>query len=89
MVAAADPRLKQIAQKLKQLRLDKGYSSYEAFAFDHELPRVWYGRHEQGSNLTLKSLLRLLDIHQVSLADFFADMPARQAVAPVAPADTV
>ena len=89
MVTAADPRLKQIAQKLKQLRLDKGYSSYEAFAFDHELPRVGYGRHEQGSNLTLKSLLRLLDIHQVSLADFFADMPARQAVAPVAPADTV
>ena len=89
MVDAADPRLKQIAQKLKQLRLDKGYSSYEAFAFDHELPRVGYGRHEQGSNLTLKSLLRLLDIHQVSLADFFADMPARQAVAPVAPADTV
>ena len=89
MVAAADPRLKQIAQKLKQLRLDKGYSSYEAFAFDHELPRVGYGRHEQGSNLTLKSLLRLLDIHEVSLADFFADMTAAQPVAPVAPADRV
>ena len=86
MVTAADPRLKQIAQKLKQLRLDKGYSSYEAFAFDHELPRVGYGRHEQGSNLTLNSLLRLLDIHQVSLADFFADLPARQ---PAAPADVV
>ena len=82
MVAAADPRLKQIAQKLKQLRLDKGYSSYEAFAFDHELPRVGYGRHEQGSNLTLKSLLRLLDIHQLSLADFFADMTAHQSAAP-------
>jgi hypothetical protein len=89
MVADADPRLKQIGQKLKQLRLDKGYSSYEAFAFDHELPRVGYGRHEQGSNLTLKSLLRLLDIHQVSLADFFADMTAHQAAAPVVPADTV
>jgi len=70
-----DPRLKQIALKLKQLRLAKGYSSYEAFAFDHDLPRVGYGRHEQGSNLTLKSLLRLLDIHQVSLADFFAELP--------------
>ena len=87
MVTAADPRLKQIAQKLKQLRLDKGYSSYESFAFDHELPRVGYGRHEQGSNLTLKSLLRLLDIHQVSLADFFADLPTLQAAAPGAPAD--
>ena len=84
MVPAADPRLKQIAQKLKQLRLDKGYSSYESFAFDHDLPRVGYGRHEKGSNLTVTSLLRLLDIHQVSLADFFADMGARQ----VAPSTT-
>jgi hypothetical protein len=73
-VAPPDPRLKRIAQKLKQLRVAKGYSSYEAFAFDHELPRVGYGRHEQGSNLTLKSLLRLLDIHQMSLAEFFADL---------------
>lgn len=72
--AAPDPRLKQIAQKIKQLRVAKGYSSYEAFAFDHDLPRVGYGRHEQGSNLTLKSLLRLLDIHQMSLAAFFADL---------------
>ncbi len=89
MVADADPRLKQIAQKLKQLRLDKGYSSYEAFAFDHELPRVGYGRHEQGSNLTLRSLLRLLDIHQISLADFFADLTVQQADTPVAPSDRV
>lgn len=89
MVSATEPRLNQIAQKLKQLRLDKGYSSYEVFAFEHELPRVGYGRHEQGSNLTLKSLLRLLDIHQVSLADFFADMTSVQPVAPVAPADGV
>jgi len=73
-VALPDPRLKRIAQKLKQLRVAKGYSSYEAFAFDHELPRVGYGRHEQGTNLTLKSLLRLLDIHQISLAEFFADL---------------
>jgi hypothetical protein len=73
-VTRPDPRLKQIAQKLKRLRVAKGYSSYEAFAFDHELPRVGYGRHEQGSNLTMTSLLRLLDIHQISLAEFFADL---------------
>jgi hypothetical protein len=66
--------LKQITQELKQLRVATGYSSYEAFAFDHELPRVGYGRHEQGSNLTLRSLLRLSDIHQMRLAEFFADL---------------
>jgi hypothetical protein len=68
------PRLKQIAYKLKQLRVANSYSSYEAFAVDHELPRVGYGRHEQGSNLIMNSLLRLLDIHQISLAEFFADL---------------
>ena len=73
-VAGPDPRLQQIARKLKHLRIAAGYSSYEAFAFEHDLPRVGYGRHEQGSNLTLKSLLRILDIHQLSLAEFFADM---------------
>lgn len=73
-VPRLDPRLVQIAHKLKRLRLAKGYSSYEAFAFDHDLPRVGYGRHEQGSNLTMTSLLRLLDIHQLSLAEFFIDL---------------
>lgn len=73
-VPRPDPRLVLIAHKLKRLRVAKGYSSYEAFAFDHELPRVGYGRHEQGSNLTMTSLLRLLDIHQLSLAEFFADL---------------
>lgn len=71
-----DPRMQQVARKLKELRIAAGYTSYEAFAFDHDLPRVGYGRHEKGSNITLKSLLRLLDIHRVSLAAFFADLDA-------------
>lgn len=70
-----DPRLLQIAHKLKQLRIQAGYTSYEVFAYEHDLPRVGYGRHEKGSNLTVSSLLRLLDIHQLSLAEFFADLP--------------
>lgn len=69
-----DPRLLQIAAKLRQLRIAAGYSSYEAFAFDHELPRVSYGKHEKGSNITMKSLLRLLDIHKVTLAQFFSNL---------------
>jgi hypothetical protein len=69
-----DPRLLSIATRLKQLRLKAGYTSYEAFAYDHNLPRVGYGRHEQGVNLTLKSLLRLLDIHGLTLAEFFSSV---------------
>ncbi|GAA4316611.1 XRE family transcriptional regulator [Nibribacter koreensis] len=69
-----DPRLAAIGEKIKRLRVTKGYSSYESFAFDHGLPRVGYGRHEKGANLTMSSLLRILDIHGVGLAEFFSDL---------------
>ncbi|RTQ53429.1 XRE family transcriptional regulator [Hymenobacter gummosus] len=71
-----DPRLHQIGARLRELRVAAGYSSYETFAFEHELPRVTYGKHEKGSNITMKSLLRILDIHRISLADFFAGVKA-------------
>jgi hypothetical protein len=69
-----DPRIQQIGAKLRRLRLAAGYKSYETFAFEHELSRVSYGKHEAGNNITMKSLLRLLDIHQLTLAQFFADL---------------
>ncbi|OUJ69882.1 hypothetical protein [Hymenobacter crusticola] len=72
--SALDPRLLQVAAKLRRLRLAAGYKSYETFAFEHELSRVSYGKHEKGSNITMKSLLRLLDIHQLTLTEFFADI---------------
>jgi hypothetical protein len=69
-----DPRLTRVGEKLKELRIKKGYSSYEQFAFDNELPRSGYGDHEKGKNMTLASLIRLLDIHGLSLKEFFKDL---------------
>jgi hypothetical protein len=69
-----DVRLNAIAQKLKQMRLDKGYSSYEAFAWENGINRVQYWRIEKGSNITLKSLLKVLDIHKVKLSEFCKDI---------------
>jgi hypothetical protein len=69
-----DKRLLKIAQKLKQMRLDKGYTSYETFAWEHEINRVQYWRIERGSNITLTSLIKVLDIHKMSLDEFFSDI---------------
>lgn len=66
-----DPRIQEIAQKIKQLRIDAGYTSAENFAYDNELNRVQYWRVESGANITLKTLLKVLDIHQISLGNFF------------------
>ena len=68
-----DPRLEKVGQKIKDLRIKKGYTSYEQFAFDHNIPRSGYGDHENGKNMTLSSLIRLLDIHGLSLKEFFKE----------------
>lgn len=67
-------KINQISKKLKEIRLSKGYSSYETFAFDNNLNRVQYWRIESGSNITLKTLLKVLEIHKISLEEFFKDL---------------
>lgn len=76
-----DSRLEQIGLRIKELRLNKGYSSAEIFAYEHGLNRVSYWRMEKGCNITLTSLLRILDIHDITLQEFFSDfdMPQSQA----------
>lgn len=65
-------KLEEVANKIKQLRKDKGYSSYETFAYDNSLNRVQYWRIENGQNITLKTLLKILALHNVSIEDFFS-----------------
>lgn len=67
-------KINQISKKIKEIRLSKGYTSYETFAFDHNLNRVQYWRIESGSNITLKTLIKVLDIHKISLEEFFKDL---------------
>ena len=68
-----DPRALQVAQKLKTLRIEKGYTSYENFAIDKGIRRMQYWRMESGTNFTFTSLLKILDAHDMSLAEFFED----------------
>ena len=68
---ALEEKARQIADKIKMLRKAKGFTSHETFAFTHELNRVQYWRVEKGENITLKTLLRILAIHNLSLEEFF------------------
>ena len=68
---AEDPRLEEIGRRIKELRVKKGYKSAEIFAYEHNLNRVSYWRMEKGCNITMSSLLKILDIHRISLGDFF------------------
>jgi len=61
-----------IGNHLADLRVKKGYSTIKEFAAKYELPEIHYWRIEKGkANPTLKSLIRILAIHKVSIQDFF------------------
>lgn len=68
-----DRRISQIASKLEQLRKERGFTSYENFAIEFGISRMQYWRMEKGSNFTFESFLKILDAHQMSLAEFFED----------------
>mgnify|MGYP000461587565 CR=1 FL=1 len=65
--------LKKLGDRLKQLRKAKGFSNYEQFAYTYELSRAQYGRYEKGANISFKTLLKIIEIHKISIKEFFAE----------------
>ncbi|MCB0388564.1 MAG: helix-turn-helix transcriptional regulator [Winogradskyella sp.] len=68
-----EKQLTNLGNKLRELRIQQGFSNYEQFAYEHNLPRAQYGRYEQGQDLRFSSLLKVLKAFNVSLEDFFKD----------------
>jgi hypothetical protein len=66
-----DPRIIKIAEKLKKIRIEKGFTSYENFAWDNGLVRQQYWRMEKGCYFNIESLLKILDVHKITMEDFF------------------
>ncbi len=61
----------KIGKELKKLRIKAGYKSYEVFSWDNKISRIQYWKMEKGTNCTLKSLKRILDIHNMRIDKFF------------------
>jgi len=69
-----DERILQIANHIKKLRIEKGYGSHEFFAWENNIPRVQYWRMEKGTNFTIRTFLRILDAHNITMKEFFDDI---------------
>lgn len=63
--------MNSIGQRLKSLRIDAGYKSYEVFAWENDLSRIQYWKMKKGTNCTLKSLFKVLKIHNLTYKEFF------------------
>ena len=64
-------RRKSIGERVKELRLRSGYTSYETFAVDNGFSRRGYWDLERGSNFKINTLLKITEIHDISLEEFF------------------
>lgn len=66
-------QINNLGARIRQLRIKKGYSNAEFFAYDHRINRSQYGKYERGEDLRFSSLLRILEIHGLTLKEFFSD----------------
>jgi transcriptional regulator with XRE-family HTH domain len=65
--------LEDIGKRLIMLRIKKGFTSYEHFAIEHDLSRMYYWKIEKGkANITIRTLLHILSLHDCTIEDFFA-----------------
>lgn len=61
-----------IGHCLAELRLKKGFDTIKSFTEHYDLPEIQYWRIEKGkANITLKSLSKILDIHRITVHEFF------------------
>ncbi len=63
----------KIGKKIKELRIQAGYTNQENFAYDAGIPRAQYGRYERGTNITIVSLQKIAEAHKITLEEFFAE----------------
>lgn len=64
---------KQLGERIKALRLERGYTSYEYFAYEHNISRAQFGRYEKGQDLRYSSLVKIVTAFEITLQEFFSE----------------
>ena len=65
--------MKKLGERIRAIRLSKGYTSHETFAYENDINRVQYSRYERGEDLRFTTLLRILHAFDMSLEEFFGE----------------
>jgi len=70
-----DAFLTQLSKRIKKIRKEKGFRSYELFAYDIEISRAGMSKYEAGTfdDIRMRTLLKIIDGLGLSPKDFFAE----------------
>ena len=63
----------KIGNRIKELRIKKGFTSYEYFAYEHDFSRSQFGRYERGEDLRYSSLLKIIHAFGMTVKEFFSE----------------
>ena len=63
----------KLGNRIKALRIKRGYTSYEYFAYEHNISRAQFGRYEKGEDLRYTSLLKVVKALDMTLEEFFSE----------------
>jgi transcriptional regulator with XRE-family HTH domain len=64
--------IQYLGKRIRQLRIERGYSSQETFAYDNGYTLSYYSRLERGEDIRFSSLTKVCRALGVDLKTFFA-----------------
>jgi transcriptional regulator with XRE-family HTH domain len=70
-----DVFLQKMSRRIRALRKEKGFQSYELFAYDIEISRAGMSKYEAGTfeDIRLRTLLKIIDGLGISPKEFFSE----------------
>ena len=72
-IAPKEEVIKKIGTKLKESRKSQGFSSYEHVAYELEISRALMGKYENGSDMKISTLVKIIQGLGLKVSDFFSD----------------
>jgi transcriptional regulator with XRE-family HTH domain len=69
----SEEQLNKLGARIRQLRIAAGHSSYEYFAYEHEISRSQYLRYEQGKDIRFSTLIKIINAFDMTVAEFFSE----------------
>ena len=65
--------LNKLGERIRKIRISKGYTSYEYFAYDNNISRAQFGRYERGEDMRFSTLVRIIEAFDMTLEEFFSE----------------
>lgn len=63
--------LKKLGARIRELRIEKGHSSYEYFAYENDISRSQFGKYEKGADIRFSTLIKIINGLGMTLEEFF------------------